>query len=79
MTMKVYFDGKEVGEIDVMQAVTTINETAEKFSKELETTAKKLKAAMTIKGELNFWRFLYTDSMKQEVHRAVEDYRRRVK
>lgn len=76
MTMKVYFDGEEVGEIDMMEAVTTINETADKFCQELETTAKKLKAAMTIKGELNFWRFLYTDSMKQEVHRAVEDYRR---
>lgn len=75
--MKVYFDGEEVGEIDMMEAVTTINETADKFSKELETSAKKLKAAMTIKGELNFWRFLYTDTMKKEVHRAVEDYRRR--
>ena len=44
----------------------------EAYSEFVQTTRK---LEDELKLTMPFWRFIYTDSMKQEVHRAVEAYR----
>lgn len=60
----------------------TINAKLEQLHGELEKAYSEfVDVTKKLEGELKltmpFWRFIYTDTIKQEVHRAVEDYRRR--
>lgn len=60
----------------------TINAKLEQLHGELEKAYSEfVDVTRKLEGELKLtmplWKFIYSDTMKKEVHRAVEDYRRK--